>query len=326
MRRLGWFAIAILVVATPCIAQTQAKFFADATYYESLLADPRAHRIQILIPGWSDEFPHSVNEGKRFAWQVTLGDELPIVKVSNQESPLPMARGKFGFGLWIPISFHMIEDFKDTSNPIVDTDYRFGFMTKLQYGLSDTLRLGVKFVPWIHESTHLGDEYVILAQEGAFERVNVSHEDWEYGVSLEGDQWKIRHHGTRPWKKKGYYSDHLLGSDVATLTPSKKNYEPSFGFEYRISRVRWKTRRLYVSADTRNKLIYNYHQTPENPERRQWSHNLQVGLVQVADVGGEDRSPLKQIFVQVYYGVNPYGQLRSQEDFFSWGIGWVFGR
>jgi hypothetical protein len=249
------------------------------------------------------------------------------VRWTNSASTNQLDKGEFGVGRWIPISFHVIEDFKDTSNPIVDTDYRFGFTTKFQYAVSDTLRVGVKFVPWIHESTHLGDEYVILAQQDpAFERINVSHEDWEYGISVEGDNWKVRHHGTKPWNSNGYYSDHRLGEEAATITPSQKNYEPMFGFEYSFEQIAWKHRLLYVSADTRYKLIYNYHQTPENPERRQWSHTLHVGLVQESGVGGADRSPLKQIFVQVYYGVNPYGQLRSQEDYFSWGIGWVFGR
>jgi hypothetical protein len=159
------------------------------------------------------------------------------------------------------VSFHVIEDFKDTSNPIVDTDYRFGFMTKFQLGLTERLRVGVRVVPWNHESTHLGDEYTILASEDPlFERVNVSYEYWEYGLSLEGDglladddNWTARHGGLAPWNDDGYYSNHLLGSDEATLTPSTRNYDPIFGFEYRLPE--WRTRQVYVSADVRNKLI-----------------------------------------------------------------------
>ena len=41
--------------------------------------------------------------------------------------------------------------------------------------------------------------------------------------------------------------------------------------------------------------------------------------------GGNERRPLKQYFFQVYRGVNPYGQLRSQKDYWSAGIGFVFG-
>jgi hypothetical protein len=183
-------------------------------------------------------------------------------------------------------------------------------------------------VPWNHESTHLGDEYTILAiQDPSFERVNVSYEYWEYGLSIEGggllaenDSWTVRHGGLAPWNDDGYYSTHLLGSDEATLTPSARNFEPSVGFEYRWPE--WRSRQVYVSADARNKLIYNYHQTPQNPEQRQWSLNLQVGRAVPAGTSG---TPLKQYFVQVYRGVNPYGQLRSQKDHWSVGVGWVFG-
>lgn len=44
-------------------------------------------------------------------------------------------RRHVGLGVWLPIAFHMAEDFKDESNPIVDTDYRFGVMLKSQIGL-----------------------------------------------------------------------------------------------------------------------------------------------------------------------------------------------
>ena len=110
------------------------------------------------------------------------------------------------------------------------------------------------------------------------------------------------------------------GATQPTLTPSTQNYEPSFGVEYQDAGMAG--RQVYVSADVRNKLIYNYHQTPQNPEQRQWSWNLQVGR---AVPMGTTGTPLKQYFVQVYRGVNPYGQLRSQKDYWSAGFGWVFG-
>ena len=93
-----------------------------------------------------------------------------------------------------------------------------------------------------------------------------------------------------------------------------------FGVEYRWPE--WRERQWYVSADTRWKLIYNYHQTPSSSEERQWSWNLQVGR---AVPPGTTGTPLKQYFVQVYHGVNPYGQLRAQKSWWSAGIGFVFG-
>jgi hypothetical protein len=323
--------LATSMTSVPADAQDQrrlkSKVFRDAPYYDPLLAEPRPARIMLLIPAWSKPFPHSVEPGNRFAWQISLGEELPILTVSNQVSDGPLNPGRWGFGLWIPISFHVIEDFKDPSAPIVDTDYRFGFMAKFQRRF-DKFRLGLRFVPWNHESTHLGDEYTIFASEDpAFERINVSYENWEYGVSLEGeglfsegDTWKARHGGRRPWGGDGYYSDHLLGSDEKTLTPSVANFEPSLGVEYRFDE--WRGRQAYVSLDTRYQTVYTYHQTPANPEQRQWSWNWQVGR---AVPEGTKGTPLKQYFVQLYHGVNPYGQLRSQKDYWSAGFGFVFG-
>ena len=324
----------VLLVATCFVgsayAQTgvSAEFFRDRPYYEPLLGETRPARTMLLIPAWSEEFPDSVEKGSRFAWQITLGDELPILTVSSQSSAGPVEPGKWGIGLWFPISFHVIEDFLDVSNPIVDTDYRFGFMVKAQGCCFGPVRVGVRFVPWAHESTHLGDEYVILAaNDPTFERINVSYENWEYGLSLEGsglltedDTWAFRHGGLKPWGKDGYYSNHLLGSEVQTLTPSSKNYEPSFGAEYLWPE--WRGRHWYVSAETRNRLVYTYHQTADNPERRQWSWNVQVGRTVPPGTSG---TPLKQYFVQLYHGVNPYGQLRSQRSWWSAGFGWVFG-
>ena len=299
------------------------KPFVDTHYYDPLKAEPHAARIKILVPAWSKAFPDSLdNTSTRFAWQITLGRELPLVAIASESlDEGRVGAGHFGFGVWLPVAFHMIGDFKDPSAPIVDTDYRFGMMTKFQYGLSETSQLGIRFVPWAHESTHLGDEYTIGAQSRPmFERINVSYEYFEYGISYETDRWTLRHGGLKPWGEDGYYSNHLLGSTEPRLTVSTKNFEMSFGAEVQFDQ--WRGRRFYVSVDTRNKLQYAYHATPAEPETRQWSTNLQIGRTLEEDSGD---SPLQDYFVQFYYGVNPYGQLRSQRDYWSAGFGWVFG-
>jgi hypothetical protein len=303
--------------------------FHDRPYYEPLAAEPRAARIMLVVPSWAKAFPDSVEPGSRFSWQITLGRELPIVTASTSRLDGKLTARKWGVGLWIPVAFHMIEDFKDDSNPIVDTDYRFGAMIKAQYAWTGTLRLGGRFVPWAHESTHLGDEYVLRASTNpSFERVNVSYEYREYGISLErddlfgpGDTLTARTGGIDPLGSDGYYDPFLLGAASPSLTPSRKNFEPSVGFEYRARE--WRARQAYVSVDARNRLVYTYHQTAVNPERRQWSWNVQVGRAVPFNTKGV---PLKAYFVQIYRGVNPYGQLRSQADWWSIGVGWVFGQ
>src|SRR2546428_2438978 len=130
-------ALFVCLVVTADVAHAQSTVrtvtFRDEPYYEPLYAEPRAARVMLLIPAWSEAFPQSVEPGSRFAWQIVLGRELPILAVSSQQTDGTLQNGKWGVGVWIPVSFHMVEDFKDESNPIVDTDYRFGFMVKGQY-------------------------------------------------------------------------------------------------------------------------------------------------------------------------------------------------
>ena len=303
--------------------------FEDRYYYEALKAEPRAARISLIVPGWSEAFPFSEETGDRFAWQITLGRELPIVGV---ESAIPNGRfgpGQWGVGLWIPVSFHMIEDFKDDSNPIVNTDYRFGAMAKAQVGLERDAQLEFRLTPWAHESTHLGDEFTINAARlfPTFERVNVSYEYYEYGVSYHTSSWTIRHGGINLWGEDGYYSDHLLGDDTPTLSPSVANYEPSFGIEWTAPEVVKPNgtigRALFVSLDLRRRLIYQFHRAPGVDERHQWSWSLAVGRALPEDVTGV---PLRDYFLQLYHGVNPHGQLRSQPDYTYVGLGFTFGR
>lgn len=333
-RRVALFVATLLLCAPTARADPGVKLhlLRDLPLYEALFAEPRAARIMMVAPAWSKQFPHSVESGARFTWQIALGKELPILAVATSEIGKALTDGQWGVGLWLPVSFHMIEDFKDSSSPIVDMDYRFGLMLKGQYALQlgkRTFRLGVRLVPWAHESTHLGDEYTTYAaQKPGFELVNVGYEYREYGISMEGEdvlakghQFVIRTGGISPWNDGGYYYTRLLSGVKDVLTPSLLNFEPSAGLEYRFPG--FLDRDLYVSVDARHKLVYAYHQTAQNQERQQWSWSGQLGS---SVKQGAPGVPIKQAFVQLYYGVNPYGQLRSQADYWSMGLGVVFGQ
>lgn len=335
---VGVFAVAASALCQPApVADASAQadsadeegferwLFADRLYYEPLLAEQRAARIFLLFPGWSEEFPHSQEAGNRLAWQITMGREIPIVGWQNEPVGLaPFSRGKWGFGLWTPIAFHMIEDFKDESAPIVDTDYRFGVMTKFQYGLTDDSRLSFRFVPWAHESTHLGDEYTIFASaQPDFERINVSYEYWEYGISYERSFGSrslltLRHGGISLWGGDGYYTDRLLGETAPSLSVSEKNFEPSFGVEYRFPTRQ--NRQLIASVDFRSRLQYSFHHPASGEEQRRPTWTIAVGRAAVEG----DRAILRSYFGYFTHGVNPFGQLREQYPYWAAGIGWVF--
>jgi len=131
------------VPATPAVAAQAAQpaavprtwrndWFRDSDYFNPLIAEPRAPQIAFTFPAWIPELQYSVEPGTRLAWEVSLGREMPIFSRANFDEAT-RRKGSQGFGLWVDVSFHMLEDMgKDPSNPIINTDYRFS-LGKLKY-------------------------------------------------------------------------------------------------------------------------------------------------------------------------------------------------
>jgi hypothetical protein len=299
-------------------------------YYNPLIAEPRAANVSIMFLGFSDAVPFVQNPGRRRVWDISLGKEIPIFGIQKGSAKdEPVGAGQWGLGLWIPVSFHMIEDFKDESNPILNTDYRFSGMFKIQKGLTKTSRLGGR-IQVGHESTHLGDEFSLAARRTKpdFERINVSYEYWEYGVSFETDRGKdgenhltFRHGGIGLLKSdKGYYSDKLLEPDGRRIPRSARNFEPSFGFQWYQEKKRVGGFGPFISVDARYKTVYDYNKPDDRTkEDKQMSYNLMIGLRRVERKFLEKGIP--DLFFRYYHGVNPAGQFRSQKNYQLLGFG-----
>ena len=242
------------VQPAPVTRQWRNDWFRDRDYFDPLIAEPRAPQIAFTFPAWIPELEFSVEPGNRLAWEVSLGREIPIFTRANFDDATRGLKGSQGFGVWVDVSFHMLEDMgKDPSNPIINTDYRFS-LAKLKYyrvisvsppttGPNPVRRwksLAFRADLYHHESTHLGDEFVINGQgahPGEFERQNVSFEfyditgafNWERGDGL---KHSIRGGTTglvNP--SNGYYSDHTLefpGSRSATSPSPSATSNPTF--------------------------------------------------------------------------------------------------
>jgi hypothetical protein len=222
----------------------------------------------------------------------------------------------------------MVEDFKDPSSPIINTDYRFGATGKFRYMLRDRIKLGLRLNVG-HESTHLGDEFSLAARQALsdFERINVSYEAWEYGLSFERSTeddthfFTFRHGGVGLLDPNaGFYSFDPAETNGREVPRSQRSYEPSFGFQFFRHRALIFKRGPYVSIDLRRKIVYDYFRTSETiPEDTVWSVNLIAGLRHLEqkqlDKGVID------FYVGFYHGVNPNGQFRSQDNYTLYGIG-----
>ena len=333
MRRIC-LSFLLLFYAGPLFAQ-QTWFLRDRPYYDPLTAEPRAAQMTFLFPAVADGVPFAANEGRSLAWDISLGREIPIVGWDNSPGTADdgVGPGKFGIGLWFPASFHMIEDMsKDESAPILNTDYRFGMMLKAQYGLPRGGRIGLRFVPWFHESTHIGDEFTLAALRvhgNQFQRVNVSYEYWELGGSYEDGYLqdevltlKFRGGFLRLWDQdKGWYNAELLQPSGETLFRSNRNYEPYLGFEAHVENAFGENKGFFTSLDLRSRTVYGYDRSSStDPEETQWSVNSLTGVRHARDFGGVEFS----YFFRFYYGVNPAGQFRSQQDYRLLGVGMLF--
>lgn len=333
MRRRVLVAVATVVFATallPGIAAAQHVWaWENRSYFDPLVAEPRAANILVLFPAVSDPFPFVRERGKRLVWDITLGKEIPVLGYETDSGTLGFqTAGGWAIGLWLPVSWHMVEDFKDPSRPILNADYRFGAMGKLRYATGDRSQLGLR-LSVAHESTHLGDEFALAARQSFpdFERINVSYEAWEYGLSFERSDGSdthfltLRHGGIGLLDPEaGFYSFDPAETNGRAVPGSARSFEPSFGFQYHRYGDGILSRGPFVSMDLRRKIVYDYFRADESvPEDTAWSVNAIVGLRSPAQ--GPLTKGVVDFYLRFYHGVNPNGQFRSQADYTLYGIG-----
>lgn len=333
---IGAILLTIAQLGTAAMCSKEGRWaLKNRSYFDPLIADVRAANISITALAFGRAFPFAVEPGTRRLWEINLGKEIPIFGCQTTDLTSGVLKdGHWGWGVWAPVSFHMMEDFKDESNPILNTDYRFSGMFKLQKSLKDRpARLGVR-VQSGHESTHVGDEFILNAQRrygrvpqpGAFERVNVSYEYIEYGASLEIDGGADQTHHltfqhTGLWPFSGYYGTKLLEIDGRTLPASNRKYEPSFGAQWFRESAIFASYGPFRSADMRYRIVYDYNRASSSiPEDRRLSLNLMVGIRNL-----QQKFPLEKgvpdIFFRFYNGVNPHGMFRTQRNFTMFGVG-----
>ncbi|HEY6391453.1 MAG TPA: DUF1207 domain-containing protein [Bryobacteraceae bacterium] len=347
MLRNCWRAAIFFLIAFQSGYAQKPWFLQNRGYYDPVLAEPRAALTQVLFPGIASSFPFAVNPGRGVVWDISVGKEIPVLGFeSNQtQSPAGVPAGSWGFGLWFPLSFHMIEDLgKDPSNPILNTDYRFSGMLKAQYGLGDAgklvdSRIGLRF-QFGHESTHIGDEFTLGAlrtHPNDFLRVNVSYEYYDFGASFEpnfgkGGRYRLKLRGGNIWlwhPDNGWYSRDLLQPFGQFIAGSKRNHEP-YGQVELLTPSPWTKLNFIVSADIRDRTIYQYNRVPTaafvNPdEPTQVSLNTMVGVRQQHLGTGRLGLISPTYFIRYYHGVNPNGQFRSQKNFQLIGFGVQLG-
>jgi hypothetical protein len=295
----------------------------DVPIFVPLRAESRSDATKV-VAGDIGAYPYAEGDGARTGMDISVGTEIPLIGWGLDRT-LVATPGRWVVGLWLPISFHMLWDLtSETSRPIVNTDYGFSLgLLKARYGMSPCFSVHARLRPYAHESSHLGDELVLSASKrfgSEFERVNVSQWyseagagfTWEHSTDRVESRVTARSGVYRQWS--GYYDEELLTG--GTATPSRRRDEWYGQAEYTRG---W----IIVSAEARNRIVYDYHRLPDAREQTRISWNVVVG---VGDPNRPDGLARKtDVVLRWYEGVNPHGQLRSQRSYRILGVGLHLG-
>jgi hypothetical protein len=334
------FAFIVIKIVGSCLLTQEVDgqisrsiLFEDRPYNSTIKADTRAPYNKILFLAYSKEFEYQRSKGNLFLWEMQLGQEFPLYIYENDDTETSISINSWGIGLWFPVSFHMVEDLKSESNPIINTDYRFMAMFKGALGVDffDSFKqevIGFKLIPFGHESTHLGDEFSIYAKQKYpnFMRVNLSWEFYEanvgYSYFKNDAEVTMRLGFIGSFTKVGFYTWDSAETNGRILTPSKNRIE-SIYFQYQRtfhSSVGMSDYRPFISIDIRSKILFNYLK-PMSQENDTFapSINLISGLTSKKGAKHIKLDP----YIQIYYGVNPNGQFRNDSKYWIVGFGFT---
>jgi len=325
------FVVAILLPALSYAQQVNQKCerfqfhpFEGRSLLEPIIANPRATQIQLLAVDYSRRFEYSIVKKPHMIWDVNTGLSFPLLTAEQSAGEKPLAPGCWRSLSNFLLDFHVIEDLTDVSNPVNDTDYAFGFDERLAYALSERDQLGIIF-GLFHRSTHLGDEFVLNALRAygpEFKRVDVNYQYIEVSVN-----WDRRFdYGTLTQRftwlntvdalsgHKGFYTTNVRG--FGQIYPSVRNYEPSYAVQF-IPRAD-KGWRPYLSYNLELSTVFDFaKQNADHKESSQFSHSIVVGLRDTSHRKPFTPDPI----LRAYYGVNPYGQFRKQNDYWQFAFG-----
>jgi len=247
---------------------------------------------------------------------------------------------KWGFGLRLPLSVHVLEDmWGPETAPVINTDYRFGGprMVAIRAISENRFIKNISF-SWLtlfHECTHLGDEIVIYRMDENFPitRINVSYEFSEFQFTL-NDPIKsdINYHSFRLGflyrisnRGLGWFSVRKDVELTQELNIPATKFRSEYYAEYQFQRAKgFMANKRFVnvlSFEARNRVRYGYPifkkvngvwETKEIKEAMQLNFNFYFGyrfhprLESCQSIG---------LFFHAYRGLNPYGQLRNYPSY-----------
>lgn len=254
---------------TPAVA-VRTTYLTPGRLFEPLLADPRWPHFHASYHSYtqygSASFPAREIEQ---VGSVGFGETLALLR----------QRGAVGWR-WeagVQAGVFAIFDLDSDSKDLINADYVVGPYGVFRY--LDTAVLARVF----HQSSHLGDEYLLREQITGSGRVNLSYEAADLLLSHEG-----------PWGLRAYGGgSHLLSSDPPGLSP----WATQYGLEWRAP---W---RLAGLGDSRPIVAVDF----QNRQENDWSADASLRAGLLFDDLGRFSQRMAAV-VEFYDGRSPNGQ------------------
>jgi Protein of unknown function (DUF1207) len=291
-------AIAVLLFAQSIEAQTTAAprcgtgvheaeaegmvLFPQDQIFCPVLADPKEPRSFVsFVRGTFRSLDDPSGKGTNIG-SVGLGDSFGLVRWGG---PSP------GEGAQLDVVGSIFAQFDvgTDSNDLINADYIVGLpLTFRRSGFSTRIRL-------YHQSSHLGDEYLLRAED--IERENLSFESVEFLLSQEIGPLRVYAGGERVFRREpDTVPANLLHGGVELRTGRAGPLQMVGGVDLKTT------------------------------ERHDWSPAIsgRVGLEVVRSGPGGHPARLVALMLEMYQGPSPYGQF-FQDDISYVGIGLHFG-
>lgn len=285
-------SLAILVAAIPVRAQSgggsdstasNRVVFPQERVFERLVADPKDPRFQGSV------LSVSAPDRSTTVGAVTLGEQVGVIRWRTE-------RGTRAVQLGLSAGVFAQFDLQTPSMNLMNADYALGIPLTLREGpVSARLRI-------YHQSSHLGDEYLLTESP---ERVNLSFESVEALASLQvadGSPATVRIYGG---------GEYLMRREPSELEPGILHA----GIEARQGAPLFHAAdlgeaRLVVGLDAR---LWEHHDW-----RPAWSFRGGLEFGPVAGRSDPDRG--LSLLVELYDGPSPYGQFVTQQIQYA-GVG-----
>jgi len=348
MRTNRFFGILLICIfAAHAYAQNQSDtlarrgWFTYAPYGKSLLSDVHPYYMRLDVIGHANEGAFDFGQtGKAYRAGIhgCFGADIPLWQGNfgpNNRFGMCVSQRAYAY-LWLDI-------FEPVTAPVVNTDYRVGaatatFIHRLNKGFAKNY--SITWSPFMHESTHIGDELQIQRMETgyAIRRVNVSYNWTELVFTL--NEPENRHDACHTFRaglmllwdwKEGWYSvkESAGDGDASLVHPRNSPWEAFVQYQYQTPTSPHGIQGV-MSAEVRNRVVYGYdlylkkgETDTRGADSRRFTYNVFLGMRY--NIPGYDGFFSRVAFgARLYHGNCPFGQFRSIDTFSMFGFSVIY--